>query len=103
MVLPSHWEGQPIAILEAMASGLPIVVTAVGANSDVVRDGVDGRVVPGRDPEALAAALSSGRRTGAPRADGRDARARAEECYDRPVLAARMLTEYRGVAKGRRG
>jgi glycosyltransferase involved in cell wall biosynthesis len=103
-VLPSHWEGQPIAILEAMASGLPIVVTAVGANSDVVRDGIDGRVVPSHDPEALAAALEQVAGDPDLRARmGASARARAEECYDRPVLAARMLTEYRGVARGRRG
>lgn len=98
-VLPSHWEGQPIAILEAMASGLPVVVTAVGANPDVVRDGVDGRVVPSHDPRALADALAAlvtdpevRRRMGAA------ARERAQEHYDRPVLAGHLVREYRDVA-----
>jgi glycosyltransferase involved in cell wall biosynthesis len=98
-VLPSHWEGQPIAILEAMASGLPVVVTAVGANPDVVRDGLDGVVVPGHDPEALAEALASLVADPALRARmGACARARAEEGYDQPVLAERMIREYRDVA-----
>ena len=98
-VLPSHWEGQPIAILEAMASGLPVVVTAVGANPDVVRDGVDGRVVPSHDAAALADALEELVRDPAARARmGANARARAEEGYDLPVLGLRMLAEYRAVA-----
>lgn len=102
-VLPSHWEGQPIAILEAMASGLPVVVTAVGANEDVVRDGVDGLVVPSHDPPALARAL----RTLLDDADlrrrmGASARARAQEHYDRRVLAANLLQEYDRVTDGRR-
>ena len=103
-VLPSHWEGQPIAILEAMASGLPVVVTDVGANSDVVRDGVDGRVVPSHDPVALAGALEElvGDADGRVRM-GASARARAQEAYDRPVLARRMVQEYADVAaRGRR-
>lgn len=56
-VLPSHWEGQPIAILEAMAAGLPVVTTTVGANPDVIRDGCDGLLVPPHDPQALSEAL----------------------------------------------
>jgi len=103
-VLPSHWEGQPIAILEAMASGLPVVVTSVGANPDVVRDGLDGRVVASHDPAGLADALAE--LVGDPQRRARmgaSARARAEELYDRPVLAARMLTEYAATAAlGRR-
>jgi glycosyltransferase involved in cell wall biosynthesis len=103
-VLPSHWEGQPIAILEAMATGLPVVVTAVGANPDVVRDGIDGRVVPSHDPEALADALEQLVRDADERVrTGANARARVCEGYDRSVLARRMLSEYGEVAaRGRR-
>lgn len=56
-VLPSHSEGQPIAVLEAMASGLAIVATRVGAVPDVIRDGVDGLLVAPRDVDGLARAL----------------------------------------------
>jgi glycosyltransferase involved in cell wall biosynthesis len=56
-VLPSLAEGLPMALLEAMAMALPSVVTAAGAMPEVVRDGVDGRVVPPEDAAALAAAL----------------------------------------------
>ena len=56
-VLPSYLEGQPIAIIEAMASGVPVVSTTIGAVPDLVRDGVDGRVVEPGDVEALADAL----------------------------------------------
>jgi glycosyltransferase involved in cell wall biosynthesis len=57
-VLPSaHGEGCPNALLEAMGAGLPLVVTAVGGIPDIVREGVNGLVVPPRDVDALAAAL----------------------------------------------
>lgn len=100
-VLPSHYEGQPIAILEAMASGLPIVVTSVGANPDVVRDGLDGRVVASHDPAALADALEELVRDPQVRVRmGASARARVEEGYDLPVLARRMIEEYRDLVPG---
>jgi glycosyltransferase involved in cell wall biosynthesis len=56
-VLPSEYEGLPIALVEAMALGRPVVVTAVGGNPEVVRDQQDGLVVPARSPEALADAV----------------------------------------------
>lgn len=50
-------EGLPVAVLEAMASGTPVVSTEVGAIRELIEDGVEGRVVPSRDPQALADAL----------------------------------------------
>lgn len=58
-VLPTRYrfEGQPLAILEAMAAGLPVVSTPRGAIPDMVVDGVTGRLVPEGEPSELAAAL----------------------------------------------
>ena len=50
-------EGQPVALLEAMAAGLPCVVTAAGGVPDTLTDGVEGIVVPPGEPEALAAGI----------------------------------------------
>jgi glycosyltransferase involved in cell wall biosynthesis len=55
-VMSSHWEGLPVALLEAMEAGLPIVSTAVG-DVPTVLDGGSGRLVPPRDIDALAAAI----------------------------------------------
>jgi glycosyltransferase involved in cell wall biosynthesis len=56
-VLSSRFEGLPISMLEAMASEVACVVTAVGGIPEVVTDGVDGRLVPPSQPERLAEAL----------------------------------------------
>ena len=65
--LPSWREGMPRSAIEAAASGLPLVLTDIRGCREVVRDGVEGLLVPVRDPEALADALT--RVLGIPRSD----------------------------------
>jgi glycosyltransferase involved in cell wall biosynthesis len=58
MLLPSYSEGLPYALLEAMAAGVPVIATPVGAIPDVVADGIHGFLVPPRDGKAIAEALA---------------------------------------------
>ena len=59
LCLPSWWEAMPLAVLEGMASGLPIVATDVGDVRTAVENGRSGLLVRPRAPEELAAALTS--------------------------------------------
>ena len=56
-VLPSHFDSSPFVLLEAMASGLPIVATRVGGVPEVVVEGATALLVPPGDPASLTAAL----------------------------------------------
>lgn len=58
VVLPSYREGLPKGLIEAAASGLPLVTTDVPGCREVVTDGVDGLRIPPRDAGALAKAIS---------------------------------------------
>jgi glycosyltransferase involved in cell wall biosynthesis len=58
MVLATNWEGLPRSILEGMRAGLPIVATDVGGNSELVKDGINGCLVPRGDEQALRLAIS---------------------------------------------
>jgi glycosyltransferase involved in cell wall biosynthesis len=56
-VLPSHQEGLPVALMEAMSAGLPVVATIVGGVPDVVTDEVEGLLVAPHRPDLLAEAI----------------------------------------------
>jgi len=56
-VLPSHQEGLPVALMEAMCAGLPVVATTVGGVPGVVADEVEGLLVPPARPDLLADAV----------------------------------------------
>ncbi|MFY8144506.1 MAG: glycosyltransferase [Caulobacter sp.] len=55
---PSHQEGFPLTLLEAMAVGLPVVASEIDGPLEILTDGVDGRLVPDDDPDRLAEALA---------------------------------------------
>jgi glycosyltransferase involved in cell wall biosynthesis len=90
---PSMAEGMARAVLEAMASGIPVITTAEAGYEGVIRDGENGFLVPVRAPEAIADVLQRLARDQALRAEvGRAARASAEELswerHGRGFLAA---------------
>jgi glycosyltransferase involved in cell wall biosynthesis len=56
-LFPSRHEGMPNAVLEAMASGMPVVATRIAGNEELVLDGETGLLVPPEDVDALREAL----------------------------------------------
>ncbi len=93
-VLPSLAEGISNTILEAMATGIPVIATDVGGNRELVEAGRTGEIVPAGDPHALAARmLAYVRDPEAARAAGRAGRARIE----REFSLEAMLGRYRDI------
>jgi glycosyltransferase involved in cell wall biosynthesis len=88
--LPSLTEGVSLTLLEAMASGLPVVATRVGGNPEVVADGQTGLLVPAGDPVAMSEALLRLQRDpDRRRVMGEAGRRRAEEYFGiRQMMAA---------------
>ena len=94
-VLPSMAEGNSNTILEAMASGLPVIATRVGGNADLVADGATGLLVPAADTEALAQALSVLAGARARAADmGRAGRATVEARFSLQAMVAAYRDLY---------
>lgn len=94
-VSPSSWETFGIAILEAMALGLPVVATATDGSVDLITDGVEGFLVPVGDPEALAGAFVRLMNEPALRGRcGREAKEKAQK-FDARIVAERYFEELK--------
>ncbi len=99
LALPSLSEGLPLSVLEAMATGLPVVSTRVSGIPEAVLNGVSGTLVPPRDAPALADALEPLLRSKAMRERmGHAGRRRAEAEFSLERAAERIAILYREVA-----
>ena len=99
-VFPSRHEGMPNALLEAMASGLPVIASAIAGNEELVIPGLTGMLVPTEDVDALREALSAflgdeGKRERM----GRAARDRAAEKYGWDAAAGQYKEMLERVAR----
>lgn len=101
MALDSQSEGLPMVLVEALAAGVPVITTDVGGVAEVVRDGVNGRIVPPRDPQAMEAAL----RRMLAELDSWRTRVKATRDalapFDLPQVTARYLALYERVLAGK--
>lgn len=99
-VLPSRWEGQPVALLEAMAAGCPVVATRVGGIPELVRHEQDGLLVEPERPQELAAAIASLLRDPERAARlARNARERFQDWLSPEQMARRHQSVYRSALR----
>lgn len=99
-VLSSHWEGFPLALLEAMAASLPVVSTRVMGATEAVQEGKTGFLVPIGDVSALAEAI--GKLINDPprrKAFGNAARQRVESEFPYSKMVARIENLYENIYK----
>ena len=98
-VLPSHSEGSPHVIFEAMGAGVPIVASRVGGIPEVLTDGVTALLPPARNPEALARAvdqLLASKQTAERYAS--EAKKLLESTYSHEIYARTLLGIYANLA-----
>jgi glycosyltransferase involved in cell wall biosynthesis len=98
-ILPSHEEGFPNAVIEAMAAGLPVIATDVGGIPDAIEHGQTGLIVPPRQPAALGAAILELARDPVRRRQfGQNGRSKIEAEFSLPLCADRYVRLYQGLS-----
>jgi glycosyltransferase involved in cell wall biosynthesis len=95
--LPSLEEGLPLALLQAMAAGLPIIATPECGARDVITEGVEGSIVPARNADALAAALTSMAAQPRRQIMGTAAQARVADGFSWAAYGNRAVAAYQGL------
>jgi glycosyltransferase involved in cell wall biosynthesis len=102
-VLPSHREGMPRSILEAMATGLPVVATDIRGCREEVIHGINGLLVPIGDPAGLASAVVEILTDEAKRfAMGKESRTRAEQLFREEDALQRQIDALETLLKPKR-
>lgn len=100
-VLPSHLEGSSNALLEAMASGLPVIASKVGGNPEIVENGVNGFLCRVDAAEEFACALDTLERDTLTRHKmGVAARQRASEKFSIEAMVSEYSNYYRSIFRG---
>jgi glycosyltransferase involved in cell wall biosynthesis len=99
-VVPSHYEGLPTVLLEAMSCGLPVVATDVGGNKEVISNGVNGFLVPPKSPKVIARTIlrlleDDDLRTRI----GGEARETVERLFTWDKIAGKILDCYKSVVE----
>jgi len=102
-VLPSLAEGISNTILEAMATGLPVLATAVGGNPELIQAGVTGTLVPRDDPESMARAMRAyAESTELCRRHGMEGRRMIERKFGMEAMVDAYMTIYDRLLASRR-
>ena len=99
-VVPSHYEGLPTVLLEAMSCGLPVVATNIGGNREVISNGSNGFLVPPKNPKVMGEViLKLLDDEGLRERTGKAARKTIENYYTWDKIATNFVAIYESVLK----